>query len=51
MKRREAIKNIGLTTGFVISAPGILSLLQSCKADAETWTQSFLSEDEGAGEA
>ena len=47
MKRREAIKNIGLTTGFVISAPGILSLLQSCNTDAKMWTPAFLSEDEG----
>ena len=47
MKRREALKNIGLSTGFVVATPGLLSLLQSCTAEAETWKPTFLSEEEG----
>ena len=47
MKRREALKNIGLTTGFVIASPGLISLLQSCKSDIDTWTPTFLSNEEG----
>lgn len=47
MKRREALKNIGLTTGFVIATPGLISLLQSCKSDIDTWTPAFLSNEEG----
>ena len=47
MKRREAIRNIGLTTGFVVATPSIFSLLQSCKTDVATWTPSFLTQEEG----
>jgi len=47
MKRRDALKNIGLSTGFVLATPSIFSLLQSCKTDAATWTPIFLSEEHG----
>ncbi|NNK69993.1 MAG: gluconate 2-dehydrogenase subunit 3 family protein [Flavobacteriaceae bacterium] len=47
MKRREALKNIGLGTGFVVVTPGLISLLQSCTDDVETWTPAFLSVEEG----
>lgn len=47
MKRREALKNLGLATGFVVASPSIISLLQSCTAEAETWTPLFLSVEEG----
>jgi len=47
MKRREALKNLGLATGFVVASPSIISLLQSCTAEANTWTPEFLSVDEG----
>jgi len=47
MKRREALKNIGLSAGFVIATPTVFSLLQSCKSDVATWTPSFLSEEQG----
>lgn len=48
MKRREALKNIGLTTGFVIATPGLVSLLQSCKTEPEGWKAVYLSEEQGA---
>ena len=47
MKRREAIKNIGLTTGFVIATPTVISLIQSCTTDTDKWVPVFLSEEEG----
>ena len=47
MKRREALKNIGLTTGFVIATPGLVSLLQSCTTDADKWIAVHLSGDQG----
>ena len=47
MKRREALKNLGLATGFFVATPSIISLLQSCTSDVKTWTPVFLSIDEG----
>ena len=47
MKRREALKNLGLATGFFVATPSIISLLQSCTAETNTWTPEFLSIDEG----
>jgi hypothetical protein len=46
MKRRDAIKNIGLAAGFAAISPSIFSMLQSCTTDAETWTPSYLTSDE-----
>lgn len=48
MKRREAIKNIGLAAGFAVIAPSILSMLQSCTSDAVTWTPKFMTPDENS---
>jgi hypothetical protein len=48
MDRRIALKNIGLSFGYVVATPTILSLLQSCKNEnLVTWTPEFLSKDEG----
>lgn len=47
MKRRDALKNIGLSIGYTIATPSILSLLQSCKNEAAVWTPQFFSFDEG----
>jgi len=47
MKRREALKNLGLATGFFVATPSILSLLQSCTAEANAWTPEFLTVEEG----
>ena len=47
MKRREALKNLGLATGFFVASPSIISLLQSCTSEASTWTPEFLSVEEG----
>ena len=47
MKRRDALKNIGLSAGFIVATPTVLSLFQSCKSDVATWTPSFLTEEQG----
>ena len=47
MNRRQALKNIGYTTGFLVATPTILSLLQSCaKEEQLAWQPQLLSEDE-----
>ncbi len=46
MNRREALKNLTLSFGYVVAAPSILSIMSSCKSDVVTWTPVFLSENE-----
>ncbi|GAL70481.1 gluconate 2-dehydrogenase subunit 3 family protein [Jejuia pallidilutea] len=46
MKRREALKNIGLTLGYTAIAPSALSILQSCTSEVKTWTPVFFSKNE-----
>jgi hypothetical protein len=45
MKRRDALKKLGLAAGFAITAPSIFSLLQSCTS-APTWMPTYFTEDE-----
>lgn len=47
MKRREALKGIGLSLGYAIAAPSLVNLLYSCKADSNLWKPEFFSLDEG----
>ena len=47
MERRKAIKNLGLSLGFVVSTPTILSILQSCKNNVEPWVPVFFNIEEG----
>ena len=47
MNRREALKNIGLSVGYTVAVPSLISLLHSCKTEAEVWMPQFLSIDEG----
>lgn len=47
MKRREALKNLGLATGLFVATPTIVSLLQSCTSDVNTWVPDFLSQEQG----
>ncbi len=46
MNRRDALKNIGFAAGFAIATPTIFSLLQSCTAEAKTWTPIFVTEEQ-----
>jgi len=47
MKRRDVLKGIGLSLGYVVAMPSILSLIQSCKnVNVATWTPAFFSENQ-----
>ena len=45
MKRREAIKNLSLGIGYVVSAPAVLGILESCSKPEPGWEADFLSEE------
>ncbi len=48
MKRREALKNIGLGAGIFIVGPSTLGLLQSCRSEPEyDWQPVFLTAAHG----
>ncbi|MEN0051907.1 MAG: gluconate 2-dehydrogenase subunit 3 family protein [Bacteroidota bacterium] len=47
MKRRNALKNIGLSLGTITMSSTVVSLLQSCQKEAKlAWTPSFFSPEE-----
>ncbi len=47
MKRRDALKGLGLSLGYVIATPSVLSMLQSCQTDANQWVPEFYTVNEG----
>ena len=47
MDRRKVLKNMSLSLGFAVSAPTMLSVLQSCTSDVATWTPDFFTKTEG----
>ncbi len=47
MKRRDAIKRLGLASGAVVATPGLLGMLNSCSSPAEVWTPQFLTVPQG----
>ena len=48
MDRRKALRNIGLSAGFMAASPGLLSILQSCTTDQNTWVPQTLTPQQGA---
>ena len=46
MNRREALKSLGLATGFVVVTPTVMSLFQSCNSTPEGWKPVFFNTDE-----
>jgi hypothetical protein len=50
MNRREAIKGLGLSFGYAVATPAVISILQSCKNEKQgtIWNPQFLSQDEGS---
>ncbi|MBC9794508.1 gluconate 2-dehydrogenase subunit 3 family protein [Sinomicrobium weinanense] len=49
MQRRDAIKNIGLSLGFVAATPTVFSILQSCTGTPKVeWTPEFFTPEEGS---
>lgn len=48
MKRREAIKGLGMSLGLVVATPTVISILQSCKTDPKIdWAPQFFAEEQG----
>ncbi|MEC3905663.1 gluconate 2-dehydrogenase subunit 3 family protein [Tamlana sp. 2201CG12-4] len=47
MKRREALKNIGLGLGYTATLPSAFSILQSCKTETKKWQPIFFTTNEG----
>lgn len=49
MDRRKALKNMGLSLGYVVATPTLISIVQSCKGEpAVVWTPDFFSKEEGS---
>ena len=49
MDRRQALKGLGLSMGYMVATPAVLSILQSCKNDAKAagaWAAEFFTVDE-----
>ena len=46
MKRRDALKNIGLSAGFIIATPSVINLLNSCNTDSNNWGPIFLKKEQ-----
>ncbi|MBJ6366648.1 gluconate 2-dehydrogenase subunit 3 family protein [Snuella sedimenti] len=46
MNRRDVLKNLGLSIGYAVATPSIISLLQSCKTEIDDWKPVFFSADE-----
>ena len=48
MDRRNALKGIGLTLGYIVATPAVISLLQSCSNDPQVnWQPVFFDKEEG----
>ncbi|WP_299664874.1 gluconate 2-dehydrogenase subunit 3 family protein [uncultured Polaribacter sp.] len=47
MKRREVLKSLGLSVGYVIAVPSALSILHSCNTKTSVWNPTFLTIEEG----
>ncbi|SIQ08934.1 gluconate 2-dehydrogenase subunit 3 family protein [Maribacter ulvicola] len=48
MNRRRVLKNMGLSLGYMVATPTLLSIVQSCKSEpAISWTPEFLTQTEG----
>lgn len=45
MKRRQAIKNLTLGIGYVVSAPALLGIMESCSKSEPGWESVFLGEE------
>ena len=49
MDRRKALKNIGLSLGYVVATPTLISIVQSCNTEKVLeWTPDFFTKEEGA---
>jgi len=46
MKRRDAIKNLSLSMGYVVAAPTLMNMLSACTAEGPDWIPEFLSKNQ-----
>jgi hypothetical protein len=46
MNRRETIKGLALSFGYVVAAPTVVSVLESCSARSETWPAIYFDKKE-----
>lgn len=46
MNRREALRGLSLSIGYVVAVPTVLNTLQSCTTETPTWKSKFLNENE-----
>lgn len=49
MNRRDVLKGLGLSMGYMVVTPSVLSILQSCRNETQTlnWKPNFFTIDEG----
>lgn len=48
MKRRQVLKNLGLGAGYVMAAPAVFNILQSCKSEPKNdWQPVFMNASNG----
>jgi len=49
MDRRKALKNMGMSLGYVVATPTLISIVQSCNTEnVLEWTPDFFSKEEGS---
>lgn len=49
MDRRKALKNMGMSLGYVVATPTLLSIVQSCKNEQVIkWAPDFFTQEEGS---
>jgi len=49
MNRRKALKNMGLSLGYVVATPTLIGIVQSCNTEKVLeWTPDFFTMEEGA---
>lgn len=48
MDRRKALKNMGMSLGYIVATPTLLSIVQSCKTEKVLeWTPDFFTKEQG----
>ena len=49
MDRRKALRNIGMSLGYVVATPTLISIVQSCKHEnVLEWTPDFFTKEQGS---
>ena len=46
MNRRESIKRLALSFGYVVSAPAVVGVLESCTGKQKSWSPKYFSQEE-----